>query len=66
MEAAIFAPHQVAILELLAVEAEATAATAPGRMAANGMSSISKGGAVMRRSATLGGIESDHGSLIIL
>ncbi|EEE56287.1 hypothetical protein OsJ_05353 [Oryza sativa Japonica Group] len=48
MEAAIFAPHQVAILELLAVEAEATAATAPGRMAANGMSSISKGGAVMR------------------
>uniref|UniRef100_A0A0E0N9R0 Uncharacterized protein n=1 Tax=Oryza rufipogon TaxID=4529 RepID=A0A0E0N9R0_ORYRU len=45
MEAAVFAPHQVAILELPAVEAEAAAATAPGRMAANGMSSISKGGA---------------------
>ncbi|EEC72472.1 hypothetical protein OsI_05828 [Oryza sativa Indica Group] len=48
MEAAVFAPHQVAILELPAVEAEAAAATAPGRMAANGMSSISKDGAVMR------------------
>jgi hypothetical protein len=49
MEAAVFAPHQVAILALLAVEAEAAAAAAPGRMAANGVSSISKGGAVMRR-----------------
>lgn len=42
-------PHQIAILALPAVEAEAAAAAAPGRMAANGVSSISKGGAVMRR-----------------
>uniref|UniRef100_A0A0E0CL88 Uncharacterized protein n=1 Tax=Oryza meridionalis TaxID=40149 RepID=A0A0E0CL88_9ORYZ len=39
----------VAILALPAVEAEAAAATAPGRMAANSVSSISKGGAVIRR-----------------
>uniref|UniRef100_A0A0E0IPI4 Uncharacterized protein n=2 Tax=Oryza nivara TaxID=4536 RepID=A0A0E0IPI4_ORYNI len=44
MEAAVFAPHQVAILALPAVEAEAAAAAAPG-----GWLSISKGGAVMRR-----------------
>uniref|UniRef100_A0A0D3F0L7 Uncharacterized protein n=1 Tax=Oryza barthii TaxID=65489 RepID=A0A0D3F0L7_9ORYZ len=44
MEAAVFAPHQVAILELPAVEAEAAVAAAPGRMAANGMSSNPRAG----------------------
>nr|AAX92819.1 hypothetical protein LOC_Os11g22460 [Oryza sativa Japonica Group]ABA93165.1 hypothetical protein LOC_Os11g22460 [Oryza sativa Japonica Group] len=48
MEAAVFAPHQVAILALPAVEAEVATAAAPGRMAANSVTSISKGGAVMR------------------
>uniref|UniRef100_A0A0D9Y3F5 Secreted protein n=1 Tax=Oryza glumipatula TaxID=40148 RepID=A0A0D9Y3F5_9ORYZ len=50
MEATVFAPHQVAILALLAVEAEAAAAArrCTGRMAANVMRSISKGGTVMR------------------
>uniref|UniRef100_A0A0E0LSW3 Uncharacterized protein n=1 Tax=Oryza punctata TaxID=4537 RepID=A0A0E0LSW3_ORYPU len=48
MEAAVLAPHQVAILALPAAKADAAAAAAPGWVAANGVSSISKGGAVMR------------------
>uniref|UniRef100_A0A0E0CKK8 Uncharacterized protein n=1 Tax=Oryza meridionalis TaxID=40149 RepID=A0A0E0CKK8_9ORYZ len=49
METAVFAPHQVTILALPAAEAEVATAIVPGRMAANSVTSISKGGAVMRR-----------------
>uniref|UniRef100_A0A0E0K419 Uncharacterized protein n=1 Tax=Oryza punctata TaxID=4537 RepID=A0A0E0K419_ORYPU len=45
MEATILAPHQVAILALPAAKVEAAAAAAPGWVAANGVSSISKDGA---------------------
>uniref|UniRef100_A0A0E0E3U7 Uncharacterized protein n=1 Tax=Oryza meridionalis TaxID=40149 RepID=A0A0E0E3U7_9ORYZ len=66
MEATVFAPHQVAI------PSTASGGGGGDRRRCNGEDGRERreidiqGGTVMRRSTTLGGIESDHGSLMIL